>query len=1218
MQFVQVHHAFLLRVVEKNLGSTGELCFSSDNVSDSCMDYTFENDNHWHLIQINTHKLTGWDESNLIKKIKIKPVKNTSENDSILIDYIKLKRNTDNQVSPLVRWHLDGSLVKSLDNSKKAVYLIENKKKRLIPSEQVFEKCNFDWTNILRISDEELGRYPDGEAVGSVPFRFIKRQNDSNGKKYPYCFLVTETNRKQWVVNETIKDALGLDLSDLEVLSKSEIDAIHTGPSITTIYPEGTLIKEIGNDKLYIISNGEAKFIEELHCSHLGFSKIDTDNDGLMDSFIEVKTLFDKVTSSVDNNIYKNPENIFLQLDLINPKGGDLFSGNSFSNISVSYSTPTIVPSLKRSLRNEANMLKAIIVYTTDKFESIHVVNENLNVAPGDHTLNYKWKLPNIDTDKASVEVSIYDEFGRPHSVKTSSYFSIESSSDADNIQKDSFFTIYNDGGEGLRIDHITPSSNSFVKISENILTPFTIPALSSKRIDFTIDKSNLSIGEHTSIIQIESNDPNTPQEQVEIVVNVKSHNLPPEKPSDLIISPNYWTNMDSYTISWTNPNHPVNINGGYYKVGGNPDSNYDGQFFSSHEYLAINAFSNGEYEVCLWLQDELDNIDYNNYQCISYYHDSTLPDIQLLSPPESDSNIPVDTSIVIDTRDSFSGIDIASIILKVNNTAVSPQIINVSDLNVRLEFQNDSLFNFDEDIPVEVEVTDKANNLSSQTFVIHTFSGNLDADNDGLINSEEYVYHTDPFMRDSDNDILDDNWEILNGTDPLDNDNQNGAYGDIDNDGLTNLQEYFDGKYYSASSAQFQTQVPEIIESSSISLTVNGEGVVAYKYLIDSTKWSEEESVKNPIMISEMIEGTYELSIIGKDSNGNWQAESQAMSISWIVDLNYPPTCEELIIHINEDSSIHNIVPVVVDPDSNDTHIFTIISQPENGIAEIVNNQISYTPGENYFGSDTFIFSVTDQKGLSVTEQAFINVSPINDPPTIQPDSFSIAENSEDKYVAYSVIASDLDNDSLSYQIISGNSANVFSITTDSGQIFVENNSNLNFEYLSSFDLTVVVSDGQYSQTALISISVEDINESPVALDQSYTVNENSEIGTIVGKFEASDEDSSNILSYSITEGNVNNAFIIDSIGNIIVNKNNELDFETKQAYTLTVTVSDSFLTTNARAVVNLVDVNDTPIISNISDQSIHEDTSLQIDFLVSDAESSKLSVFVLMKIPH
>jgi hypothetical protein len=62
------------------------------------------------------------------------------------------------------------------------------------------------------------------------------------------------------------------------------------------------------------------------------------------------------------------------------------------------------------------------------------------------------------------------------------------------------------------------------------------------------------------------------------------------------------------------------------------------------------------------------------------------------------------------------------------------------------------------------------------------------DTDNDGLSDgSEVNVYRTEPLVADTDNDGLQDGWEVNYNLNPLEND----ASGDIDNDGLNNLQEY-------------------------------------------------------------------------------------------------------------------------------------------------------------------------------------------------------------------------------------------------------------------------------------------------------------------------------------------------------------------------------------------------------------------------------------------
>jgi hypothetical protein len=113
-----------------------------------------------------------------------------------------------------------------------------------------------------------------------------------------------------------------------------------------------------------------------------------------------------------------------------------------------------------------------------------------------------------------------------------------------------------------------------------------------------------------------------------------------------------------------------------------------------------------------------------------------------------------------------------------------------------------------------------------------------------------------------------------------------------------------------------------------------------------------------------------------------------------------------------------------------------------------------------------------------------------------------------------------------------------------------------------------------------------------PVINDQTFSVNENSTVGTVVGKVIASDEDGS-VVSYSIKSGNTNNAFSIsETDGTISVNNKSEIDFETTPSFDLLIEIKDN---KNKSSIANIIiNLNDIQIPITNQTFSINEYSSI------------------------
>ena len=123
-------------------------------------------------------------------------------------------------------------------------------------------------------------------------------------------------------------------------------------------------------------------------------------------------------------------------------------------------------------------------------------------------------------------------------------------------------------------------------------------------------------------------------------------------------------------------------------------------------------------------------------------------------------------------------------------------------------------------------------------------------------------------------------------------------------------------------------------------------------------------------------------------------------------------------------------------------------------------------------------------------------------------------------------------------------------------------------------------------SNLATVTLTVDPVNDAPEASDATFSLDENSADGSVVGTVSASDVDAGDTLSYAITGGDPTGAFAIDSAtGEITVADSSQLDFETTPAFNLTVTVTDSGgLTGSAAVSVNIDNVNEAPTASDAS----------------------------------
>ena len=228
---------------------------------------------------------------------------------------------------------------------------------------------------------------------------------------------------------------------------------------------------------------------------------------------------------------------------------------------------------------------------------------------------------------------------------------------------------------------------------------------------------------------------------------------------------------------------------------------------------------------------------------------------------------------------------------------------------------------------------------------------------------------------------------------------------------------------------------------------------------------------------------------------------------------------------------------------------------------------------------------------------------------PTLADASYSVEENSMAGLVLGTLVATDPDesapNNTFTYKVLSGNNAGMFALS-DAGKLSVAKDG-LDYETVTSYTLTVQVSDAgtpSLSDTAIVKISVFNVNEKPEIADASYSVEENSMAGLVLGTLVAIDPDESapnNTLTYKVLSGNNAGMFTLSDAGKLSVAKDG-LDYETITSYTLTVQVSDAgtpSLSDTAIVKISVLNVNEKPVVieSSPSISLPSSSSSLQVE---------------------
>ncbi|WP_108811397.1 Ig-like domain-containing protein [Sphingorhabdus sp. Alg231-15] len=337
----------------------------------------------------------------------------------------------------------------------------------------------------------------------------------------------------------------------------------------------------------------------------------------------------------------------------------------------------------------------------------------------------------------------------------------------------------------------------------------------------------------------------------------------------------------------------------------------------------------------------------------------------------------------------------------------------------------------------------------------------------------------------------------------------------------------------------------------------------------------------------SQVNGGVYTVTVTADDGNGG----TVDSTFTWTIT-NPPPVAVNDSASTSEDLPVN--IPVLANDNDPDGDMLTVTTaNAANGTVVIqADGTIDYTPNQDFNGTDTITYTISDGNGGTATATVTVTVGAVNDPPVAVDDS---TVTDEEVPVTIPVLANDSDVD--------GDPLTVTSASAPSGTVVINADGTVTYtpdpDFNGNDTITYVISDGQGgTATATVDVTVNPINDAPVAVDDVATTPEDTPI-TLNVLSNDSDVDGDPLIVTGATSPD----------GQVTINPDGTVTFTPDPDFngttTVTYTISDGNGGTATATVTLTVDpVNDPPVATPDVAQT-DEDTPVTVSVLDNDTDA-------------
>jgi VCBS repeat-containing protein len=225
------------------------------------------------------------------------------------------------------------------------------------------------------------------------------------------------------------------------------------------------------------------------------------------------------------------------------------------------------------------------------------------------------------------------------------------------------------------------------------------------------------------------------------------------------------------------------------------------------------------------------------------------------------------------------------------------------------------------------------------------------------------------------------------------------------------------------------------------------------------------------------------------KASDGTTDGNTVTVTITISAANDAPVAVNDSVFVVEDTSTGLNVLVNDSDIDLDTLHVLSV-GPAEHGTASVLFGGLTvrYVPDSNYFGADSFDYTITDGFGGTSTATVTVTVSAVNDIPSCSIDDITVATD-EDVALALSFSCTDVEGAPTIYGIGTGPThGSIVSLDTAAGTFSYL--PALNYNGMDSF--TIIGSDGVATSSPItVSVSVGAVNDAPLAVADAYSVTE-------------------------------------------------------------------------------------------------------------------------------